>query len=688
MAQWYRCYQAVRSGRVERSGENEQSAQRYSKLPVDRKSPQWLLHLMDCTTPPPAAQTRLSQTGIDPSCLRKIWRAIVEIQVALRVNCDGESVLMVTDASGFLLGFDVLPRGWANSLELGEVAGGDSEGAVSITLRMLGLLRHSMETPMCGGSPRQPEMLRVSNKKLHRLLGRSERTLSVLNVNLAPEALGGWGPTEMDQETGAPKTIPFSLRWPPLRQCHMCKKYSFPCQLKPCPQCKAVLYCSDQCSQSDLSRCPEDSSHHYWCEKLALFMSHEPQLAALPFSYAKDSTAVDFDMEHFLEKNKLDSGYWRHWSLLVWSPRFELHHGMEHPRDPVPLWLSGHMEPYGSLKEEADILLVRIPHNSPSLSHPLVSWSQYCSWRGLSLSSPIAPLLSSPLSVYYIITSLVPRDFPELNVLKKQSLKIHIIESYREFHSLMVFWELSVLLPHVTFELLFSGDRFPPESDGQQLLLQRKNGQLTLVTPDLTSEERVNRRSIRIRVHSKPYHMLQGPKPDLVIGFRPAFPLHDSWLSTLPRLQSLRVPAYFCEPSELSCVSSLQVMNSATGGALTPPHMNPFRCPLRICGGDNLLPWFSNAFIFHLIYKSLVPCPQRFSVTSLQSCGQADQQQPATVRGSCTVPGPAPGKSQAQPEGEEAGLPGTHLVNANRHVTTHVFKEELNNPSHRRMTLS
>lgn len=37
-----------------------------------------------------------------------------------------------------------------------------------------------------------------------------------------------------------------------------------------------------------------------------------------------------------------------------------------------------------------------------------VSWRQYYEWRGLSLSCPVAPVLSSALSVYYIVTSLVP----------------------------------------------------------------------------------------------------------------------------------------------------------------------------------------------------------------------------------------------------------------------------------------
>ncbi|GLD75440.1 zinc finger MYND domain-containing protein 15 isoform X1, partial [Lates japonicus] len=50
---------------------------------------------------------------------------------------------------------------------------------------------------------------------------------------------------------------------------------------------------------------------------------------------------------------------------------------------------------------------------------------------------------------------------PDLNLLKKQTLRIHILESYREFHTMLTFWELSLLLPHVTFELVFIGGHLP-----------------------------------------------------------------------------------------------------------------------------------------------------------------------------------------------------------------------------------
>ena len=68
------------------------------------------------------------------------------------------------------------------------------------------------------------------------------------------------------------------------------------------------------------------------------------------------------------------------------------------------------------------------------------SWQDYYTWRGLSLDSPMAVLLTYPLTVYYVITHLVPQSFPELNIQNKQSLKIHVVEAGKEFDLVMVFW--------------------------------------------------------------------------------------------------------------------------------------------------------------------------------------------------------------------------------------------------------
>lgn len=91
------------------------------------------------------------------------------------------------------------------------------------------------------------------------------------------------------------------------------------------------------------------------------------------------------------------------------------------------------------------------------------------------------------------------------------------------------------------------------------------------------TKEKGGRRDLQIRVSTRPYHLLQGPKPDLVIGktlglkdrdlgkvkgdrahqrhpllagFNSGFGLKDTWLSSLPRLQVTNLT--YPTPSRLS----------------------------------------------------------------------------------------------------------------------------------------
>ncbi|XP_037665943.1 zinc finger MYND domain-containing protein 15 isoform X4 [Choloepus didactylus] len=417
--------------------------------------------------------------------------------------------------------------------------GSGTENPTHLAPRAYSLLCHSMACPMGSGDPRKPRQLTVGDPQLHREL---ESLVPRLGVKLAKTPMRTWGPR--------PGFTFASLR---ARTCHVCHRHSFEVKLTPCPQCSAVLYCGEACLRADWRRSPDDVSHRFWCPRLAAFMERAGELATLPFTY----TAGD---------------------------------------------------PYQLLQGDGPALMPPVPPDPPR--GPFVSWQDYYTWRGLGLDSPMAVLLTYPLTVYYIITHLVPQSFPELNIQNKQSLKIHVVEAGKEFDLIMVFWELLALLPHVALELLFVGDGLPPESDQQHFTLQRDGPEVSVrpgsgVSARLSSgtKEKGGRRDLQIKVSARPYHLLQGPKPDLVIGFNSGFGLKDTWLSSLPRLQSLRVPAFFTESSEYGCVMDEQTMAVATGGGTSPPRPNPFRAPFRLRAADNCMPWYCNAFIFHLVYK-------------------------------------------------------------------------------------
>ncbi|XP_064127742.1 zinc finger MYND domain-containing protein 15 isoform X3 [Loxodonta africana] len=525
----------------------------------------------------------------------------------LHLSC----LLLVTDEHGTILGIDLL-------MDRAQGSADRNSGTENLAPRAYALLCHSMACPMGSGDPRKPRQLTVGDARLHRyrnltseggrpgLLSPSltsslspsrelESLVPRLGVKLAKTPMRTWGPR--------PGFTFASLR---ARTCHVCHKHSFEVKLTPCPQCSAVLYCGEACLLADWRRCPDDVSHRFWCPKLAAFMERAGELATLPFTYTAEVTSETFNKEAFLASRGLTRGYWTQLSMLIPGP------GMpRRPRGHTPslsLLLSG--DPYQLLQGDGPTLMPPVPPDPPRSLFG--SWQDYYTWRGLSLDSPMAVLLTYPLTVYYVITHLVPQSFPELNIQNKQSLKIHVVEAGKEFDLVMVFWELLVLLPHVALELQFVGDDLPPESDQQHFTLQRDGPEVSVrpasgVSARLSSgtKEKGGRRDLQIKVSARPYHLLQGPKPDLVIGFNSGFGLKDTWLSSLPRLQSLRVPAFFTESSEYGCVMDDQTMAVATGGGTSPPQPNPFRSPFRLRAADNCMPWYCNAFVFHLVYKAV-----------------------------------------------------------------------------------
>ncbi|XP_069468329.1 zinc finger MYND domain-containing protein 15 [Ambystoma mexicanum] len=494
--------------------------------------------------------------------------------------------LLVTDENGTVMGIDFL---FSCNCQCPKKR--------LLALRAFNLLSYSIAYPMAACAPRRPKQVTAGDIFVHGLL---EQLLPRIGVKMTKNPMRSWSQRQ-------------NFTFPAMRVkgCHVCKRRSFETQLAPCTRCKAVLYCSERCRKIDWKKSPEDVSHQYWCEKMRGYMSRTQELADFPFKYASEVTSDTFDKEMFLANRELNCGYWAKESMNE--------AGVRQAQETRSWFPQERTDPYHPLKKEGDILLRSFPMDSASAKVPHVTWKEYYQWRELDLDSPVAALLTYPLTIYHIITHLAPQHFPELNILNKQSLKIHIIEAHKELDLIMVFWELSILLPHVALELHFVGDALPPEVDEQHFVLQRKESGVVRAKPSFTVKEKGDKKRVQVKVYSRPYHSLQGPKPDIVIGFNSGFGLKDTWLSSLPRLQSLRVPAYFTECSEYSCAIDEQIMGVATGGTMSKAAVNPFRSPFRIVGIDNCMPWYPNAFVFHLIYKSMV--------NNLRHQGQQQQQQ-------------------------------------------------------------
>ncbi|XP_074839017.1 zinc finger MYND domain-containing protein 15 [Carettochelys insculpta] len=548
----------------------------------------WLLHLLPnpclalalALPPGGLGEPRGRLCGEDPLQLRDLQRAVAFLR--LDEEDEGmepgqalvhvERLLLVTDERGTVMGLDF------------QLAAPPAPPGPPLEQLALRLLARSMACPLGAGEPRRPRLLAVGDPTLHQLL---VPLLPRLGVRLSPGPMRGWGPKPA-----------FSLPSMRVRACHVCRRHSFQARLLPCQQCRAVLYCSERCRTTDWVRSPEDAAHRAWCQRMAGYVARAHQLADLPFTFTPEVTSEGFNKEGFLAARGLTRGYWVLESMMVRTPDYGVGLGGRKPWNPLP---SGN--PFEALRPEGGTPLPPIPLEPPAPKTYFSSWQEYYAWRGLPLSSPLAVLLTYPLSVYYIVTQLAPRHFPELKLLNKPSLKIHILEAGKEAEMAPLFWELSVLLPPTALELLFLGGALPPEADGQQLLLQRTEAREVRAWAGPAPKAKGGRGGLQVRFCTQATPLLQGPRPDLVIGFNSGFALKDAWLSTLPRLQALRVPAYFTECSEYSCAVDEATVSMATGGSASTPHLNPFRSPFRQPGVDNAMPWYSNAFIFHLLYK-------------------------------------------------------------------------------------
>uniref|UniRef100_A0A8B9N1K9 Zinc finger MYND-type containing 15 n=1 Tax=Accipiter nisus TaxID=211598 RepID=A0A8B9N1K9_9AVES len=448
-------------------------------------------------------------------------------------------VLLLTDAHGAPLGFD---------FELGSP---HAPPAHPPARRALALLCRAMGCPMAGGPPRRPRQLDVGDAGLHTAL---QPAAARLGVTLVGTHLRGWGP-------------PPTLGTPALRSrlCHVCRGVL---TSPPSPQCRAVLYCSEGCRAAEAL-----GVHRGWCRQLGGFMGRTAALAQLPFTFTAEVTSETFDKERFLGAQGLSRGGWAHLSMLVRAPDY----GVGLGGDCHPLGT-----PHGERLqgEEADrgVSLPPAPSELPPPNSFFSSWQQYYAWRGLPLSSPLAALLSYPLSLYYIVTSLVPQHC-------KWALGGLDWEHWGE---------LSVLLPHVSLELLFLGGSVPPPMDGRRFLLHHMvkggagvmgagGGGSPLIPPQ------------------GPRYPSSTPGPPGGGGPRWGTGQSQTWGVSPPQAQ--RVPAYFAEGGEYGCAVARAAVGAATGGGTGPPLLNPFRCPFRQPGLDNALPWYANAFIFQLLYK-------------------------------------------------------------------------------------
>jgi hypothetical protein len=221
----------------------------------------------------------------------------------------------------------------------------------------------------------------------------------------------------------------------------------------------------------------------------------------------------------------------------------------------------------------------KYPPDSPLQEYlVLSSWAEYYDLRGLPADSPVALILSFPLSLYSIVTSLC---VPTKTMLSKgREVIVHYLGPEGELDWLPAFSEIGYLLGGSgSLHVMMIGPEVPIALAGG----------MTAVNPKL--------RVTFIRgLYQEEANAL--PTPHVVVALNSQLEAHSSWAGALEVIKAQAVPAFFTDYAEPCCVNAKQMLR-ATGLQITHPvSANPFRSPVRNQIADTNLPWYSNGFVF------------------------------------------------------------------------------------------
>ncbi|GFS29429.1 hypothetical protein Acr_00g0006640 [Actinidia rufa] len=318
------------------------------------------------------------------------------------------------------------------------------------------------------------------------------------------------------------------------RVCEMCEKEVHGEQSVCCNKCWAVIYCSALSSFSLVWLISRANGSNHW--KFIIKACGGGSVVAIP-----TALMVCFPLK---------VGLWDTWGGLEDD---------EYPRD-LPL--------HDHLRDGLGI-------SGPIL---LSGWSEYYNLRNLSMSSPVADILSHPLTVYYILTALIISSKNLL--LKGKEVILHYLGPEGELDWMPAFAEIGHLLNGMgNIQIVIVGPGVPANLSG--------------TTSGISSRVRVN--LVRGLYQEEATYLTS---PHAIVALNCALEKYASWGGALDLIKSMGVPAFFTDQSEISCANAKQVLRSAGLHITQPVTPNPFRSPVRNQGSSSNLPSYSNGFVF------------------------------------------------------------------------------------------
>ncbi|KAJ4981100.1 hypothetical protein NE237_031937 [Protea cynaroides] len=316
-----------------------------------------------------------------------------------------------------------------------------------------------------------------------------------------------------------------------LRQCAMCEKEVNGDQSFCCNWCRAIVYCDPVCQKQHWKE-----THKGLCGLYKAMMERKEELAMKIFMFPCSAKEHPCKWLEFLGLHQ--KGMWRrkcncysHCPFDSWSNLDD----EEYPRDsPFP------------------------NHLRDGISSPILlsGWSEYYNLRSLPFSSPVAVILSHPLTVYYILTTLSKSSKNLL--LKGKEVVLHYLGPEGELDWMAAFAEIGHLLNGLgNIQVVMVGpDKFVGDNEAAYL-----------------------------------------PSPDIVIALNCGLESYPSWSGALDLIKSKNIPAFFTDQSKISWSNAKQVVRGAGLHITHPLTPIPFRSPVRNQEPSSNLPSYSNGFV-------------------------------------------------------------------------------------------
>jgi hypothetical protein len=238
-----------------------------------------------------------------------------------------------------------------------------------------------------------------------------------------------------------------------------------------------------------------------------------------------------------------------------------------------------------------DVSRANILERNPLGFLRLQSWDDYYRLRGIPDKSPVALLLTFPITLFHLLVEYGEVPCTVARMLKRP-LRVHIVGAEKEINFLDIFKEVAYMLPEdFSIELVFivRQDMLPPSlrsttSDKSQFAFNLTDG-LRIVLVSGTYGDSLDPN----------FDCGSGP-PDMVIGFNAGLYAYESWRSVVNFLdKSKGVVGVFTDYNEFSGTQC-----GSLGGANSREStcMNPFRQPRAMPVYSMNLPQFSNGFLY------------------------------------------------------------------------------------------